>query len=259
MHSVLKTGHPSRLYAAVMLASMLMLSAQAGATTLLKKNFDDLVTEADAIVVGTVSDTQSHYGPDRKIYTLVTLTDLQVVHGRYQASSLTLQLPGGRIQNDAMVVHGSPRLAVKDRVVLFLQGNGRQMVPFVGWIQGVFRLEPDAKTGRQRIVDHDRNPVVEVRGSELLKDEINTPDATIVSEIGKPGVESGGGKDDAGVESVAPTRPAAAGREAIDAATFIRAIVSKAREKQAVGRAVQSVVQPAASDQPGQDAPPPQR
>lgn len=275
MHSVLKTGHSSKLYAAAMVASMFMLSAQAGATTLLKKSFDDLVTEADAIVVGTVSDTQAQYGADRKIHTLVTITDLQVVHGDYQESSLTLQLPGGRLENDVMVVHGSPRFAVKDRVVVFVQGNGKQFVPIVGWIQGVFRLEADAKTGRQKVMDHERNPVLEVRGSELIKDQINAPDATILADPAKAGVGGNGGKSDGagaptvsadkgglvGTERLVPIAPGViGGREALDADAFIRAISLKVREKQAVGKAVQSVgAQPAANVQPGQDAPPPQR
>ena len=267
MHTVLKTGHSSKLYAAAMVASMFMLSAQAGATTLLKKSFDDLVTEADAIVVGTVSDTQAQYGADRKIHTLVTITDLQVVHGDYQESSLTLQLPGGRLENDVMVVHGSPRFAVKDRVVVFVQGNGKQFVPIVGWIQGVFRLELDAKTGRQKVTDHERNPVLEVRGSELIKEQINAPDAAIVADPAKAAVSGNGGKsDDASAVSadrggLVPLAPGVfAGTEALDADAFIRAITLKVREKQAVGKAVQSVgAQPAANVQPGQDAPPPQR
>ena len=82
-------------------------------------------------------------------------------HGRYAGSSLTIQLPGGAVDNDTLIVHGAPRFAVSDRVILFIQNNGRQLVPIVGWIEGVFRLETDAATGRERVLDHDRNPVVE--------------------------------------------------------------------------------------------------
>ena len=73
-----------------------------------------MVTEAEAIVVGTVSALQSRYEADNDIHTLVTLTDLQVLHGSFKESSLTLQLAGGQIKNDVMRVDGSPRFALKD-------------------------------------------------------------------------------------------------------------------------------------------------
>ena len=257
MHKVLKTSRSGRLYAAVTLASVVLLSSSAGATTLLKKNFDDLVTEADAIVVGTVIDTQSHYGADKKIETVVTLADLQVVHGRYEGASLSLQLPGGAVENDIMVVHGAPRFAVRDRVILFVQNNGRQLVPFVGWTQGVFRIETDGATGRQQVLDHERNPVVEVRGSDVVKQQVNAPEATIVNGIGKMDAVGSGGTTDNGTAATA-VRSEAAGRQAIDSASFLLAIGNKVREKQAAGRQVQSIATaPAADAQPGQAAPPP--
>jgi hypothetical protein len=262
MQSNSKSVRSGWLQAAIVLAAVSAVAVQLGATTLVQKNFDDLVTEADAIVVGTVSEAQAVYAADKRINTLVTLSDLQVLHGRYEGTSLTVQLPGGSIENDVMFVHGSPRLAAKERVVLFLRGNGRETVPVVGWTQGVFRIERDAKTGRQKVTDHERNPVLAVRGSDVVRQQINAPEATIVADPAKAqGVRGGGGKQDgAGSPAAAAAQLAAAGREAIDADVFIRAVISKVQEKRAVGRAVQSVGAAAAADiQPGQDAQPPQR
>jgi hypothetical protein len=253
----LKRIHSSRLQAAIVVAS-LFISFQAGATTLLKKDLDALVTEAEAIVVGTVSGIQSRYEADNDIQTLVTLTDLQVLHGSYQESSLTLQLAGGQIKNDVMRVDGSPRFAVKDRVLLFIRGNGQQMVPFVGWTQGVFRFEQDAKTGRQTVKDHDRNPVLEVRGSEVIKNQIHAPEALIVGAA-----QGSAGSTDTPDSLSAPSARAqqvARSAEPLDAEAFIRAVVRKTQEKRAVGRAIRSVDLPATADVlRKQDAAPPIR
>src|SRR5262245_49925917 len=158
-----------------------------------------------------------------------------------------------------MILHGSPKFAAKDRVVIFIQNNGKQLVPVVGWIQGVFRLEADAQ-GRQGVFDHDRNPILEVRGAEVLKDQRNAPDATIVADPAKARIAGGSGKSDDGAAAAAAAQLVASGRGAMSADAFLRAIALKIREKQAVGRAVQSVgAQPAANEQPGQDAAPPQQ
>jgi hypothetical protein len=263
MASDMSRVHSSRLQAGIVLASVFMISLQAHATTLLKKNLDDLVVEADAIVVGTVTDVQAEYTADKSIRTLVTVSDLRVVHGSYQDPSLTLQLPGGQIENDVLDVQGSPRLGKKDRVLLFIQGNGRQIVPFVGWTQGVFRIERDAKSGKQKIKDHDRNPVLEVQGSELIKDQLYASEATIVAEPGKSQAAGGNGgqSDDSSASSAAaPKRVASSSKEAIDADAFIREVVRKVREKHAKGKAIQSVGSVHAADVDlGQDAPAPER
>jgi hypothetical protein len=235
----LRIAHASRLQAAIVIAS-LFISFQADATTLLKKDFDALVAEAEAIVVGTVSDVQSRYEADNDIHTLVTLTDLRVLHGSYQESSLTLQVAGGQIKNDVMRVDGSPTFAVKDRVLLFIRGNGQQMVPFVGWTQGVFRFEHDAKTGKQTVKDHDRNPVLEVRGSDVIKNEIFAPEATIVERAqGSAGNSDTPGK--IGAPSAGSPQAARSAQEPLEADAFIRAVVRKTQEKRALGRAIHSV------------------
>ena len=107
------------------------------------------------IVAGTVTDVQARYGRTENIYTLVKLQDLQVLAGSYKGSEFYVRLLGGEVQGDVLDVKGSPQFAVGDQVVLFLQGNGKQIVPIVGWSQGVFRIENLA--GRQIVTDSDGN------------------------------------------------------------------------------------------------------
>ena len=113
---------------------------QSSATTLVYKSFNDLMKEADGVVSGHVASVDSQYNANREIYTFVTLDQLEVLSGTYQDSTLTIRLKGGKVENDISHVIGSPEFAEGDRVVLFVNGNGRYMVPLVGWTQGVFRI-----------------------------------------------------------------------------------------------------------------------
>ena len=216
---------------------LLLFTWEATGTTLLRKNLDNLVTEADAIVIGTIQRIQSRYVVDREIQTLVTLTDLDVLHGEYHRSSLALRLPGGQVNDDIMVVEGSPQFAPKQRVVLFIQGNGRKMVPLVGWSQGVFRIEQDPRTGKSKITDHVGNPIIEIRGSELLKQEIYAPTEILMDN--KPA--GYGGRSDNGTEPQSATSSqVSSGKDPLQVDVFLNTVRKKIREKNLKGKLVES-------------------
>ena len=223
-------------------AYILFFAMQAQATTLLKKNLADLVAEADGIVVGTVSELNARYDKKKDINTYVTLNDLKVVHGQYDASSLVLQLRGGEIEGDVFEIHGSPKFETKDRVIIFLKDNGREMVPIVGWTQGVFRVAKDEKTGNERIKDHEGNNVVEVSGDELVKEQINRPEAEIVDGRGQSAIRSAGAghTDDGSVSEFIPLKKKSAQGEALSLREFMNSVSQKLKEKGASGKKLAS-------------------
>ena len=114
---------------ATLFVTIVTAAGVADATTLLKKNLDDLVREADAIIVGTVTEIQAQSDAGGNIHSFVTLTNLQVIHGDYQDDSLTLRLEGGRVGQQLHAVIGSPQFRQNERVLLFIQGNGQYLVP----------------------------------------------------------------------------------------------------------------------------------
>jgi hypothetical protein len=124
------------------LISALILSyvANVHATTLLYKNLDDLSAEAENIVVGTVAKTESTYGTDKSIYTFVTITDMESIKGQTKESELVLRFKGGQVGEEIHEIVGSPHFETNEQVVLFVRGNGRNLVPLVGWTQGAFRV-----------------------------------------------------------------------------------------------------------------------
>lgn len=156
----------------------------ARATTLLYKNLDDLVSEADAVVAGTVQKTATHRGPENSPYTFVKLTKVEVLHGEYNRGDLTLRLKGGVIDGEGLEIHGSPSFSPSDRVIVFLRNNGRDMVPIVGWSQGVFRVSYDSDVREDIVTDHEGNRVFGVQDSDLVKEHRRPEETNIVDGAG---------------------------------------------------------------------------
>jgi hypothetical protein len=159
------------------------LSLPSSATTLVYKSFDDLMKEADAVVAGHVVSVDSQYNANREIYTFVTLDQVEVLSGNYTDSTLTIRLKGGKVQNDISHVIGSPEFTEGERVILFVNGNGRYMVPLVGWTQGVFRIQQDPATSLDVVKDADGNRVVGVQNGHVLRDLVVPSEATILRQL----------------------------------------------------------------------------
>ena len=214
------------------ICTALLLAVNASATTVLHKDVDQLVQEADGIVIGTVRGTESRYGPGQDIYTFVSVDQVELLKGRYHQSSLTLRLEGGQVGNDILDIEGSPHFSSGDKVILFVKGNGKQMVPFVGWTQGVLRIKPD-ETGVEEITDHEGNRVLGLKEGKLIKERKHSGDLKIVggpnerahSEVGTPPAghdETGSGVGNADVEEA----PTGFGK-AVRATDFITALKGK--------------------------------
>ena len=182
-----------------------LLATEVYATSLVYKDFNDLVTEADAIVVGSVRSIESHYGephpgephpgephygephpgephygPSRKIYTLVTLEVLDFLYGATDEDPLVIRLDGGQVDGEVQQVIGAPKFQPGERVVLFIRDNGETIVPFVGWTQGVFRIVQDQESGTNVISDHDGNRILGVHGATVRKKRRYQSEAHVV-------------------------------------------------------------------------------
>jgi len=155
--------------------------AIAQATVVVEMGLDEMIKEAELIVEGTVVDVQSRYsGDQRTIYTYVTLTDLRVVHGQSDGSTLTLRLEGGQVGDQRITVVGMPSFVRGEREFLFIRGNGRAISPAVGFFQGRFRVI------NGQIHDDAGNPIVEIRDGAFVK-VVNQPRTQSGSGQGPPG------------------------------------------------------------------------
>ncbi len=116
-------------------------------------DFDHLVGQADYVVRAVVTSVTSELrtdGPHRHIITKVELDVREVISGT-PPQPLVLQLLGGKVGDEEMVVDGVPKFKVGDEDILFVHGNGRQFCPVVALKYGRFPIKRDDK-GREYIV-----------------------------------------------------------------------------------------------------------
>src|ERR1044072_8926616 len=116
------------------------------ATTVIPPTFDQLVTDAEFIFEGTVTETRSQWtgaGADRHIMTNVTFQIEDAIKGA-PGKSYTIQMLGGTVEDETMEVSDAPRFKVGDRDILFVEHNGTQFVPLVGIMHGRFHVQTDA-------------------------------------------------------------------------------------------------------------------
>ena len=119
------------------------------ATTVRRKNFDQLVQEAEMVAIGRVQNVHSLPTADKQyVYTYVTVGELDIMKGNYDESQITLRMDGGDVGDGRrLVVPGIPRFQFNEQVIIFVKGNGQSICPFVGWEQGLLRVAKDEKSG----------------------------------------------------------------------------------------------------------------
>lgn len=143
---------------------LLTFSNVAPAVTSVQRNFEELVTLADQIVVGTVASRESRWRDpvqQRGIVTQITLTNLEWLKGKQSGQDFVLHVAGGQIGPYGEAIGGVPQLSTGQRYVLFVRGNNQSLFPVVGIEQGVLTVRDDAQ-GQARIYTFRGLPLTQV-------------------------------------------------------------------------------------------------
>lgn len=143
-------------------SAFLLCAALARATSILPPTFPDLVTEADTIVRGTVTDVHCvavETSRGQAIHTLVTLRVERAIKGA-PGETLTLTILGGTVGKRTLAIDGLPQFRVGERTLVFLANNGRTMCPVIGARHGRFNIEHDAGTGRDYVTRDNGRPLI---------------------------------------------------------------------------------------------------
>ncbi len=146
------------------------LVSMAVATTVIPPTFDDLVTHAEMIFQGTVTDVRSEWtgeGGQRHIASYVTFKVEDALKGN-PGAKVTLNLMGGTVGAETMEVSDAPKFKVGDRDILFVENNGTQFIPLVGIMHGRFHVQKD-ENGRDVMLTNDGAPLTDV--NQLGKNE----------------------------------------------------------------------------------------
>ena len=142
----------------------ILAAVPASATSVIPPEFNQLVDQADYIVRAVVKSVTSELrtsGPHRHIITKVELDVREVISGT-PPQPLVLQLLGGKVGDEEMVVEGAPRFKVGDEDILFVHGNGRQLCPLVAMMYGRYPIKRD---------DHGREYMTRSNGTPLLSEQ----------------------------------------------------------------------------------------
>ena len=136
--------------------ALLFHGGRVSATTVTAPNFDELVTESDVVFDGVVTAITASWagtGSERHIESAVTFRVLDTLKGPAIASYV-LNTAGGVIGNARMEIADGPTFALGERMILFVEKNGTQLIPLVGLMHGQYRIALDTLTRREVLLRH---------------------------------------------------------------------------------------------------------
>ena len=153
----------NKLLSLAISACLLSTLGVARATTVIPPTFDELVGKAELIFQGSVTNVRSQWvgeGAQRHIASYITFNVDDALKGS-PGGSYTIQMLGGTVGDETMEVSDSPKFAVGDRDILFVEHNGQQFVPLVGIMHGRFRIQREAQTGREIVATNEGDGVID--------------------------------------------------------------------------------------------------
>jgi hypothetical protein len=109
--------------------------------------FREVVDDSGLIARGVVTDVRAVPVPDGGIDSIATVAIESVIKGESTAF-VSVRLPGGEIGATRFVMVGAPTLRRGDRAVFLLKRGADNFWRPVGLSMGLYRVKPDATTGR---------------------------------------------------------------------------------------------------------------
>jgi|GEM_PF-3595704 len=168
-------------------------SVNASATTLLKMTIEDLTSEAQVIVIGTVEDVSSAWRSDQTAIETTTVVKVgECLYGQC-GSRIKLILRGGTVGDKTLYIPGMPKFEENQNVLLFLRQDpeGRSGVwSVVGMCQGAFLIEKDKKSRKTYAVQQSGAAIAEPDNSGTIRvtgemNPIKMPLKRLISRIKK--------------------------------------------------------------------------
>ncbi|VAW88415.1 hypothetical protein MNBD_GAMMA16-1875 [hydrothermal vent metagenome] len=134
------------------------------------RDFNELVTLADTIIIGTVVKQQSHWDDPVAqdfIHTAITLDNIEMLKGDIETSTYTLIIVGGAIPPFVISIPGAPSFVTNKRYVLFIKDNNKVIFPLVGVHDGVFIIEA-SKNGKSIVKNNEGVVITEIRQNKVV-------------------------------------------------------------------------------------------
>ncbi|WP_320824088.1 hypothetical protein [Reinekea sp.] len=236
----------------ISLALFGLLFGTAQATTVLYQNLNQLVDTSQHVLTGLITQMDAEQAADGDIYTTLVLQNaarITAAGATPIAKAVTLRFKGGsvaqldkkqrQVGEQTLLTHGAPEFSLGDSLVVFVSHNGVADMPFVGFSQGVFKVN-----ARQEVLTAQQEPIVGFQGADLISETAQGLMArgqflaarTTAEQQSAEGVQllsSDGGLDRLVQRSVATNRAALMQRQRSYAPVDVRNFVSMIQERKA--------------------------
>ena len=144
MHPRLERGLRTALLA---LLALVFVAAPASASVVIPPADDDLIVYADAVILGRVTDIESHDNRLGKLSTYITFAIEEVLKGSFAQSTLTIRELGGQVGGMAGWIFANPEFTVGERVLLFLDQRADGTLRVMHFYLGKFSIVTDPASG----------------------------------------------------------------------------------------------------------------
>ena len=125
----------------ILIICQLFTYSPVSATIVKYLSIDELVHQADLIVLGTCERIISAWDREKKnIYTFITVIPQRCLKGGECPPLIRIRQLGGAMDNLAMTIAGSPKFNPNEKVVLFLSRSGDTFYRVIGLSQGKFSV-----------------------------------------------------------------------------------------------------------------------
>ena len=143
------------------------------ASTVIPMDLMTMVRYSDRIFAGTVTAIEPYWTPSHNtIITQVTFSHLTYAKGDYLRTSITLNLRGGRVGSDEIIIDGMPQFAVGQRYITFcsndLGSDANYYLPISGLFQGHFVIFSEDSGQPNTVHDWLRRPLVGVHSGRIV-------------------------------------------------------------------------------------------
>ena len=164
-----------RVLILMLLALMTIPGGLVRGDSFVHKEFDQLVTEAEQIFVGTVTASQSRKLPTGAIVTDVTFSSLRVLKGSEARGDIVLTVLGGSVEGETLKVGGFPEFRLGVTYLIFSKDNGTAIFPVVGGAQGMFQIKQDPTTGEELVLDAHGMAITSPTVTDAISTSASTP------------------------------------------------------------------------------------
>jgi hypothetical protein len=113
--------------------------------------------------------------------------DVQEVIAGTPPAEVVLEILGGKVGDEQMVLEGAPRFKVGDEDILFVRGNGNTIVPLVAMMHGRYPIMREAATGRKYMARENKVPL---SSTAEIAQPITKENATPVAAPAKAAAEA---------------------------------------------------------------------